>query len=95
MGLDCILVIVLKTCAPELAVPLAKHFQYSYNTGIYPTTWKLSSKAMEGVINSAMKQHLLSNNPLSDSQFVLCQSHYAPDLIIALLQTWTKELNSR
>eukprot|EP00061_Rhincodon_typus_P001215 g14048.t1 len=41
-GPDNILAIVLKTCAPELAAPLAKLFQYSYNTGIYPTMWKIS-----------------------------------------------------
>eukprot|EP00061_Rhincodon_typus_P016509 g44768.t1 len=41
MGPDNILAIVLKTCAPELAVPLAKLSQFSYNTGIYPTMRKL------------------------------------------------------
>ena len=53
------------------------------------------SKVMEGVINSAIKQHLLSNNLLSDAQFGFRQVHSAPDLITALVQTWTKELNSR
>eukprot|EP00061_Rhincodon_typus_P004713 g23257.t1 len=95
MGPDKIAAIVLKTCAPELADPLAKLFQYSYNIGIYPTMWKLSqvyhvhkkqeksnpanygpisllsiiSKVMGSVINSAIKQHLLSNNLLNDAQF--------------------------
>eukprot|EP00061_Rhincodon_typus_P007911 g30061.t1 len=35
MGPDNILAIVLKTCTPELAAPLAKLFHCSYNTGIY------------------------------------------------------------
>eukprot|EP00061_Rhincodon_typus_P015996 g43976.t1 len=86
-GSDNIPAIVLKTCAPELAAPLAKLFQYSDNTGICPTMWKIAqvgpvrkkqvksnppitahqslsitSKVMEGVIDSAIKQHLLSNN---------------------------------
>eukprot|EP00061_Rhincodon_typus_P007946 g30126.t1 len=87
-----------KTCAPELAALLAKLFQYSYNTGIYPTMWKIAQiypvhkntanysirlvwiicKMMEGVINSAIKQHLLS-----DAQFGFRQGHSAPDLITA------------
>eukprot|EP00061_Rhincodon_typus_P001427 g14762.t1 len=41
-GPDNIPMIVLKTCAPELATPLAKLFQYIYNTGIYPTMWKIA-----------------------------------------------------
>eukprot|EP00061_Rhincodon_typus_P002458 g17619.t1 len=95
MGPDNILAIVLKTHAPELAAPPAKLFQYSYNTGIYLTMWKIAqlcpvhkkqdksnpanycpisllaiiSKVMEDVISSAIKQHLLSNNLLSDAQF--------------------------
>eukprot|EP00061_Rhincodon_typus_P002304 g17142.t1 len=108
------------TCAPELAAPLAKLFQYSYNAGIYLTMWKIFqiclvykkqdhcnpvnycpicllsiiSEMVEGVINSAIKQLLLGNNLLSDAQFGFCQGHSAPDLITALVQTWTKELNS-
>eukprot|EP00061_Rhincodon_typus_P018294 g47407.t1 len=50
---------------------------------------------MEGVINSAIKQHLPSTNLLTDTQSGFCQGHSAPDLITALVQTWTKELNSR
>ena len=53
------------------------------------------SKVMEGVINRAIKQHLLSNNLLNDAQFGFRQDHLAPDLTTALVQTWTKELNSR
>eukprot|EP00061_Rhincodon_typus_P011071 g35827.t1 len=45
---------------------------------------------MENVINSAIKQNLLS-----DAQFGFHQGHSAPDLITALLQTWTNELNFR
>eukprot|EP00061_Rhincodon_typus_P015101 g42593.t1 len=85
MGPDKILAVVLKACAPELAIPLAKLFQYGYNDDIYLTMWKISqlyhvhqkqdksnqvnyglisrlsiiNKVMEGVINSAIKQHLL------------------------------------
>eukprot|EP00061_Rhincodon_typus_P000833 g12913.t1 len=108
-GPDNIPAIVLKTCAPELAAPLVKLFQYNYNTGIYPAMWKsaqvcpalkkqdksnsanyrairlfsIISKlmVMEGVISSAIKQHLLSDNLLSDAQFGFCQGHSAPDLI--------------
>eukprot|EP00061_Rhincodon_typus_P013890 g40548.t1 len=76
MDLDNILAIV-QICIPELAAPLAKLFQYSYNTGIYLTMCKIA-------------QHLLSN-----IQFEFCQSHSAPDLITALVQTRTNELNSR
>eukprot|EP00061_Rhincodon_typus_P001367 g14606.t1 len=50
---------------------------------------------MEGILSSAIKQDLLSNNLLSDTQFGFHQGHSAPDLITALVQTWTKELNSR
>eukprot|EP00061_Rhincodon_typus_P003735 g20853.t1 len=53
------------------------------------------SKVMEGVTNSAIKQHLLGYNLLSDTQFGLRQGHSAPDLITASVQTWTKELNCR
>eukprot|EP00061_Rhincodon_typus_P010646 g35109.t1 len=49
-------------------------------------------KVMESVSNSAIKQHLLSNNLRSDAQFGLRQGHSALDLITALVQTWTKEL---
>eukprot|EP00061_Rhincodon_typus_P001060 g13600.t1 len=112
---------MLKTCAPELAAPLAKLFQYSCNTGIYLTMWKIAQicpvnkkqdesnpanycpisllsiigKVMEGVIDSAIKQHVLSNNLLSDAQFGFHQGHSAPHPITSLVQTWTKELNSR
>eukprot|EP00061_Rhincodon_typus_P012628 g38484.t1 len=44
---------------------------------------------MEDVSNSAIKQHLLSNN----AQFGF--RHSAPNLITALAQTWIRELNSR
>eukprot|EP00061_Rhincodon_typus_P005120 g24234.t1 len=113
-GPDNILAIVLKTCDPELATLLAKLFQYSYNTSIYPTMWRIAqacpvqlvsyhpnrllsdiSKVMERVINSAIKQHLLGNNLLSDAQFGFCQGRSALDFITALVQTWTKELNYR
>eukprot|EP00061_Rhincodon_typus_P003672 g20677.t1 len=47
------------------------------------------SKVMEGVINSAVKQHF-SNNLLSDAQFGFRQDHSAPDLITALVH-----MNSR
>eukprot|EP00061_Rhincodon_typus_P004708 g23247.t1 len=92
---DNIPAIVLKACAPEHAAPLAKLFQYSYNTGIYLAMGKIAqlcpvhkkqdksnpanyrpitllsiiSKVVEGVINSAIKQQLLSNILLSDAQF--------------------------
>eukprot|EP00061_Rhincodon_typus_P000901 g13136.t1 len=82
-GLDNILLIVLKICAPEPAAFLIKVFQHSDNTGIYLAMWKIAqicpvhkkqdksnpsnycpinllsiiSKVMEGVINSAIKQH--------------------------------------
>eukprot|EP00061_Rhincodon_typus_P012020 g37464.t1 len=95
MDPDNILAIVLKTCAPEPSTPLAKLFQYSYNTGIYSTMWKIAQvypvhkkqyksnsanyqpisllsiirKMKKGIIHSAIKQHLLSNNLLSDAQF--------------------------
>ncbi|XP_067827191.1 uncharacterized protein [Heptranchias perlo] len=42
IGPDNIPAVALKTCAAELAAPLAKLFQYSYNTGIYPTMWKIA-----------------------------------------------------
>eukprot|EP00061_Rhincodon_typus_P017890 g46806.t1 len=94
MGCDNSLAVAMKTCAPELAAPLAKISQYSYNTGIYLTVWKISqvcpvhekqdkSKVVNYcpisflsiiskviAINNAIKQHLLSNNLLSDPQFV-------------------------
>eukprot|EP00061_Rhincodon_typus_P016308 g44453.t1 len=50
---------------------------------------------MEGVINSTIKQHLLSNNLLSDAQYGFRQDHSAPDFITTLIQTRTKELGSR
>eukprot|EP00061_Rhincodon_typus_P003127 g19357.t1 len=50
---------------------------------------------MEGFVNGAIKQHLLSNNMLGDVQFRFRQGHSAPDLLTALVQTWAKELNSR
>eukprot|EP00061_Rhincodon_typus_P008269 g30734.t1 len=53
------------------------------------------SKVMEGVINNAIKQHLLSNNLLTDAQFGFCQGYSAPDHITALVQAWIKELNLR
>eukprot|EP00061_Rhincodon_typus_P000065 g10317.t1 len=53
------------------------------------------NEVMEGVISSVIKQHLLRNNLLSDAQFGVRQGHSAPNLITALVQTWTKELNSR
>eukprot|EP00061_Rhincodon_typus_P007533 g29308.t1 len=76
MGPDNIPAIVMKTCAPEVVNRLAKLF--------------LLHNVMEGVINSAMKQHLLS-----DIQFGFCQGYSAPYLIAALVHTLKKELNSR
>ncbi|XP_067850316.1 uncharacterized protein [Heptranchias perlo] len=60
-----------------------------------PTAPLAKLKLMEGVIDSAIKRHLLTNNLLTDAQFGFRQDHSAPDLIAALVQTWTKELNSR
>ena len=39
-GPDGIPAIVLKTCAPELALILKKLFQLSYTLGTFPTSWK-------------------------------------------------------
>uniref|UniRef100_UPI00398ECC84 sushi, von Willebrand factor type A, EGF and pentraxin domain-containing protein 1-like n=1 Tax=Pristiophorus japonicus TaxID=55135 RepID=UPI00398ECC84 len=44
IGPDNILAVMLKTCAPELAAPLAKLFQYSYNTAIHLIMWKIAQK---------------------------------------------------
>eukprot|EP00061_Rhincodon_typus_P012899 g38938.t1 len=52
-------------------------------------------KLIEGVINSTIKQHLCSNGLITETQFEFCQGHSTPDLISALLHTWTEELNSR
>ena len=41
-GPDGIPAIVLKSCAPELALVLNKLFQLSYNLGVFPSSWKLS-----------------------------------------------------
>eukprot|EP00061_Rhincodon_typus_P005701 g25541.t1 len=41
MGHDTILAIVQKTCAPELAAPLANLFWYNYITSINLTMWKI------------------------------------------------------
>eukprot|EP00061_Rhincodon_typus_P006563 g27327.t1 len=38
---------------------------------------------------------IYGNNLLGDTQFGFCQGHSAPYFITALVQTWTKELNSR
>eukprot|EP00061_Rhincodon_typus_P004656 g23102.t1 len=110
----------MKTCAAELAASLAKLFQYSYNTGIYPGTWKIAqvcpvhkklgnsnqanylpisllsiiSQVMEGVLNSAIKQHMHSKTLLSDAQFGFSQIHSAPDLITALVQILATEVSS-
>eukprot|EP00061_Rhincodon_typus_P002867 g18694.t1 len=50
---------------------------------------------MENVINNAIQQRLLNNNLLSDTQFVFRQGHSTQELITALVETWTTELNSR
>eukprot|EP00061_Rhincodon_typus_P008343 g30865.t1 len=93
MGPSNILVIALKTCVPEFAACLVKLLHNSYNAGSYPG--KLSSKAIERVINNAIKQHLLSNNLTTNAQFGFCQDHSAPDLITDFVRSWTKELNSK
>ena len=41
-GPDGIPVIILKSCAPELAPVLNKLFQISYNLGIFPSSWELT-----------------------------------------------------
>eukprot|EP00061_Rhincodon_typus_P010000 g33929.t1 len=82
MDPDIIPAILPKTCAPELAANLAKLFQ---NNSIYRSIslHSIISKAMEGVIDSAIKQHLPSNILLSDAQFGFRQGHSAPGLITA------------
>eukprot|EP00061_Rhincodon_typus_P017336 g45987.t1 len=50
---------------------------------------------MEDVSGSAIKQHPLSSNLLSDAQIVIRQGHSARPHYSLLVQTWTKELNSR
>eukprot|EP00061_Rhincodon_typus_P006494 g27193.t1 len=52
-------------------------------------------KVLLSVINEAIQQHLLTNKLLTDVQFGFRQTQSAPDLIIVLVQTWVKELNSR
>eukprot|EP00061_Rhincodon_typus_P004553 g22863.t1 len=46
------------------------------------------------VSDCAIKQHLFTNN-LIEPKPGINQGHSSPDFIIALVQTWTKELNSR
>ncbi|XP_067850474.1 probable phospholipid-transporting ATPase IM [Heptranchias perlo] len=50
---------------------------------------------MEGVDNCAIKPHVLTDNLLTNAQLGFCENHLPLDLITALVQTWTKELNSR
>eukprot|EP00061_Rhincodon_typus_P018911 g48292.t1 len=55
--------------------------------------WESATLTMDSM--TAIKQYLLSNNLLSDTQFGFCQGHSAPALITAEFQIWTEELNSR
>eukprot|EP00061_Rhincodon_typus_P017888 g46804.t1 len=76
--------------------PVHKKQDKSNSANYHPISLLLiSRKLMEGVIHIAIKQHLLRNNLLSDAQFGFRQGHSAVDLITALVQTWSKELNSR
>eukprot|EP00061_Rhincodon_typus_P014474 g41508.t1 len=52
-------------------------------------------KVKEGENNCAIKQHFLSNSLPMDAQFGFRQDPCFPDDIIVLVQTWSKELNSR
>uniref|UniRef100_UPI00398F8C41 rho guanine nucleotide exchange factor 7-like n=1 Tax=Pristiophorus japonicus TaxID=55135 RepID=UPI00398F8C41 len=71
MGLDNILAVVLKTCAPKLAVPVARLFQYIYNTGIYPTMWKTGQKERGNEVITAVAAEDVTDIPTPDVQEVL------------------------
>eukprot|EP00061_Rhincodon_typus_P018597 g47824.t1 len=91
-GPDNIPAIALKTCAPELAA-LLQYWHLLDNVEDCPGV--SCTKVTKGVINSAIKLHVLGNNLLSDAQFGFHQGHSPPDIVTALVQTWPKVLNSR
>ncbi|XP_067898097.1 myelin-associated neurite-outgrowth inhibitor isoform X2 [Heterodontus francisci] len=61
---DSILVVVLKTCAPRIAVPPGSLFPYSYKTGIYLTKWKIKMKT-ENAGNTQLLRNTM--NPVYSS----------------------------
>eukprot|EP00061_Rhincodon_typus_P005630 g25384.t1 len=67
------------------AYPVHIQQDTSYPANYHPISLlSIVSKLMESVINSAIKQHLLSNNPIRDTQFVFCQGHSVPDFLPSL-----------
>eukprot|EP00061_Rhincodon_typus_P017313 g45955.t1 len=78
-----------------LACFRSQHVGFTRQANVNYQSLVAQSKMMEGVINTAMKQHLLSSNLPSDTQFGFHKGYSAPDLDTDLSQTRTKELNSR
>eukprot|EP00061_Rhincodon_typus_P006864 g27939.t1 len=76
--------------------PVHKKQDKSSPTNYCPINLRsITSKLVEGVTKSAIKQHLLSNNLRSDAQFGFRQGHSALEFVMTLVQAWANELTSR
>eukprot|EP00061_Rhincodon_typus_P012323 g37977.t1 len=76
-----------KDKAEEIIEALVVIFQESLESGKIPEEWKMVNCTpghQKSVTNSAIKQHLLRNDLLSDSQFEFHQGYSAPGFITAL-----------
>ncbi|XP_067857545.1 deleted in malignant brain tumors 1 protein-like [Heptranchias perlo] len=69
-GPDNIPAVALKTCAPGLVMPPAKLYQYSDNTGIYPTKWKIPQCQAMTISNKKETNHV----PLTSNGITIAES---------------------
>ena len=79
-GPDCIPVVVLKNCEPELSYILAKLFNICLKESCFPDCWKVSlvvpafnlsvvSKVFEKLVNNRIVDHLEKYGLFSDFQY--------------------------
>ena len=106
-GPDCIPVVVLKNCEPELSYILAKLFNKCLKESCFPDCWKVSSvvpvfrnigerstaKVFEKLVNNRIIDHLEKCGLFSDFQYGFRSSRSTADLLTVVSDRIARAFN--
>ena len=106
-GPDCIPVVVLKNCEPELSYILAKLFNKCLKESCFPDCWKVSSvvpvfrnigerstaKVFEKLVNNRIIDHLEKCGLFSDLQYGFRSSRSTADLLTVVSDRIARAFN--